>query len=217
MSPARRLTWDCACGSGQATIALAERFEHVIATDASAGQLEHAPQDARVEWRVALAESSGLVPHSADLITVAQALHWFDLPKFWSEVRRVARVHGVIAAWSYGVVSVDDAPLTTMLRDFHDGIVGPYWPIERGHVDRGYHTLDFPFRRLTPPAIDLEADWSLAEFTGYLRTWSATRRYIAALGHDPVDAFEEELAPRWGASRHVRWPLTILAGVVDGN
>jgi SAM-dependent methyltransferase len=214
-APARHAAWDCGAGSGQATLALAERFASVVGTDASAEQLSHAPLHPRITWRLAPAEASGLDPLSMDAVTIAQALHWFDLERFWPQVRGVLRPGGVVVAWSYGTPFLADTVITPILRDFHDNVVGPYWPVERGMVDMRYQTMDFPFERLIPPALDLRATWTLEQLTGYLRSWSATRRYIAKHGTDPVNAFTETLGDVWGdGSREVIWPLTILAGRV---
>lgn len=215
VAPARVAAWDCGAGSGQATLALAERFDRVVGTDASGEQLRQAPEHSRITWRVAPAESSGLDPASMDAVTVAQALHWFDLPRFWTEVRRVLRPTGVIVAWSYGIPFLVDGAITSMLRDFHDNVVGPYWPIERGMVDARYQSIDLPFTRLNPPALDLRATWALDQLTGYLRSWSATRRYVQENGADPVTPFADDLRQLWGnGGREVIWPLTILAGRV---
>ena len=214
-APARDSAWDCGCGSGQATLPLAERFDRVVGTDPSARQISQAPAHSRISWRVAPAEASGLDAGSADAITVAQALHWFVLPRFWDEVRRVGHPHGLVVAWSYGPPFFDDPERTGALRRFHDDVVGPFWPTERGHVDVRYESIDFPFERVASPAIGLNASWTLEQMTGYLQTWSATRRYIDAKGADPVPAFMDQLREWWGeGQREVRWPLTILAGRV---
>ena len=154
-APARNTAWDCGGGSGQATLPLAERFASVVGTDASAEQLSQAPPHTRITWRVAPAEASGLDPLSMDAVTVAQALHWFDLTRFWAEVRRVVRPAGVVVAWSYGLFFLEETVITALLHDFHDNVVGPYWPIERGYVDARYQEIDFPFERLSPPAAGL--------------------------------------------------------------
>jgi SAM-dependent methyltransferase len=213
LAPARTAAWDCACGSGQATLPLADRFQSVIGTDASAEQLALAPAHPRITWRVAAAEVSGLPDTSVDAITVAQALHWFDLERFWVEIRRVARPGGAVVAWSYGIAFLEDPEISGILRHFHDEVVGPYWPIERGHVDVRYQTIAFPLVRVAPPDLDLTASWTLDRMMGYLRTWSAVRRYIQANGTDPVTPLSATLGPIWGGhERAVTWPLTILAG-----
>ncbi len=214
-APARGAAWDCGCGNGQATLPLAERFDHVLATDPSAEQIGQAPADPRISWNVAPAEASGLEPLSIDAVVVAQALHWFDLSRFWLEVKRVVRPGGLVAACSYGVPFMDDDALTAELRRLHDDIVGPYWPIERGHVDLRYQTIDFPFECLTPPPFDMRKRWALEDLAGYLSTWSATRRYVAAKNTDPIAPFIDGLRAAWGSGpRDVRWPLTVLAGRV---
>nr|MDQ6926647.1 class I SAM-dependent methyltransferase [Candidatus Eremiobacteraeota bacterium] len=143
--PARRaLAWDCATGNGQAARALAPRFTHVVATDASAAQLAHATPAPNIEYRVARAEESGLAPGSVDLITVAQALHWFDLDAFYAEVRRVLVPGGAVAVWTYGDPVLDDASLDARFQQFAGDVLGPYWPPERREVDAAYRGIAFP-------------------------------------------------------------------------
>src|SRR5260221_9132515 len=124
----RTLAWDCGAGSGQATLALAQYFACVVATDASVAQVAAAPRDPRVYYWTALAEASGLTARAADLVTVAQALHWFDLPVFYTEVQRVLAPGGVIAVWTYGRSELDFEPLVAALQTFYDEAVGAYWP-----------------------------------------------------------------------------------------
>ncbi len=211
------LAWDCGAGSGQASVALAARFARVIATDASAAQIARAAPHPRVDYRVAAAERSGLDPGSADLVTVAQALHWFDAERFWPEVRRVARPGGLFAAWTYGPVRVDDDEVDALVQRFRSEIA-PWWPPERRHVDNGYRELSFPFARLDAPACAIEARWGLERLLGYLRSWSSVVRFREAQGCDPVQPLESALRAAWGAEgggRTIRWPITVLAGFVD--
>lgn len=212
------MAWDCGCGSGQATAGLVDFFDNVIATDASASQLSHAPALPHVVWQVATAEASGLPDQSVDALLIAQSLHWFDLEKFWPEVRRVVRTGGVVTAWSYAFQQTGDAALDEVLRDFTSNTLGPYWPPERRHVDAGYSTLSFPFPRLEAPAAAMSATWDVGRELGYLRSWSATRRAREVMGIDPVGLIEERLRATWGSGeREVQWPLTVLAGTVDGS
>ncbi len=215
IAPARELAWDCACGSGQASADLAGHFTRVVATDASRAQVEAALQHPRVEFRVAPAESSGLPDGSVDLITVAQALHWFPLERFYAEVRRVAKPGGVLAAWTYGVLAVEGEEVNGAVQHFYHDVVGPYWPPERRHVEDGYRALPFPFAAVAAPAFEMTASWSLRELLGYFRSWSATARFVAVQGYDPVTTLERELSPMWGDRRHtIRWPLAMKVGVV---
>ncbi len=212
-APARRAAWDCGCGSGQATVALASRFGRVAATDASVRQLVLAPRVPGVTWHCATAEASALAPGVADAVVVAQALHWFDAERFWDEVRRVGRPGGLVVACTYGRYFTGVAPIDAVLHHLHDDVMGPFWPLNRGYVDTSYATIPFPFARLAVPAFPMLHHWSLAELLGYVRTWSATQRYLAAGLPDPFSAATEALGPLWGtAQRPVQWPLTVVAG-----
>ena len=216
LAPARNTAWDCATGSGQAAIGLAAHFARVIGTDASAAQIAAADQLPHVEYRVAPAEASGLADRSIDLVAVAQAAHWFDLDRFYAEVRRVVAPAGVLALWSYGVHSVDAGPIDDAVGRFYTEVVGPYWPPERRLIEEGYRTIPFPFSEIEAPPFTLAATWTLPELMGYLRTWSATTRYRERVGHDPVALLEQKLLPLWGPpgdARRVSWPLAIRAGV----
>lgn len=216
LAPARRRAWDCATGNGQAALLLADRFEHVIATDASTQQLANAGAHPRVEYRLARAEESGLDEASIDLVTIAQAVHWFDLERFYAEVRRVLVQGGAIAMWCYELTEFEPR-IDAAIHRFYSETVGPYWPPERGVIESGYRTLPFPFDEVATPKLAIESEMTLDETLGYLRTWSATRGFIEARGFDPVDAFAHELAPLWGppsARKHARRPLHVRAGIV---
>lgn len=209
------LAWDCATGNGQAAVDLARHFARVTATDVSAEQISRAVGSPRVEYRVAPAGDSGLDNASADLVSIAQALHWFAGDHFYDEVRRVLRPGGLIAAWSYGVLHVDDDAVDQACLRFYGETVDAYWPPERRHVEARYTTLPFPFQHIDAPELDMEVRWSLGALTRYFRSWSATGRFIAANGYDPVDGVVAELSGLWGdpaTTRLVKWPLTILAG-----
>jgi SAM-dependent methyltransferase len=216
VAPARERAWDCGCGSGQATAGLATHFDAVIATDPSADQLAHAPALDGVTWQAVPAEESGLPDRSVDAVLVAQALHWFDLERFWPEVRRVVRPYGIFSAWSYAFQQTGVAELDALLREYTTEIVGPYWPPERHHVDTGYADIKFPFDRLEAPGAAMTATWDVGRQLSYLRSWSATRRAREVLGTDPVGEIEDRVREAWGeGSREIQWPLTVLAGVVD--
>jgi SAM-dependent methyltransferase len=211
----RRKAWDCACGGGQATRDLARHFEWVIATDASPEQLRTAPALSNVTYRAAQAEVSGLDSTSVDLVTVAQALHWFDLDSFYREAQRVLVPSGVLAAWSYGVLHVEGDDADALVQEFYTDVVGPYWPAERRLVEAGYRGLVFPFAAVEPPSFNMEQRWERAHLLGYLRSWSATGGYVAAQGTDPVAALESRLQPLWGDARERRkitWPIALRVG-----
>ena len=214
---ARECAWDCGTGSGQAAVALTEFFDRVIATDASEKQILSATKSARVEYRIAPAENSGLSSHSLDLIAVAQALHWFDLDAFYMEAKRVLKPEGALAVWCYGLLEI--APeIDAVINRFYREIVGPYWPPERKIIESRYQTIPFPFAELQPPQFAMKAHWSLAQLVGYLRTWSATRAFMVANRIDPIEEIISDLSAAWGKpdrERLINWPLSIRAGRVS--
>jgi SAM-dependent methyltransferase len=217
-APGRELAWDCATGTGQAAVALATQFSRVIATDASAAQIDHAAHHPRVAYAVAPADASGLADGCADLVTVAQALHWLDLERFYAEVHRVARPGAVFAAWTYSLADADPA-VDPLVAAFYEEM-GPWWPPERVHVEDGYQRLPFPFVPVAAPAFEIREAWPLERLLGYFSTWSAVNRCRRATGQDPVVALGRQLAEVWGdpsEPRPVRWPLHLRVGRVAGG
>lgn len=214
IAPQPRQAWDCGAGSGQASVALSTRFEKILATDISAAQLASAPALHNIEYRLASAENSGLPDRSVDLITVAQALHWFDLASFYTEAHRVLKPHGVIAVWGYNHLQIGHAGLQEILDEFYDRTIGAYWPPERVHVESNYRDLPFPFSRIATPAFALHKEWSREHLLGYLRSWSAVGRFQAARGFDPVSTIIEDIGKYWPESetRQIQWPLFVHAG-----
>jgi len=212
-SPDRRLAWDCATGSGQAALGLARWFERVIATDASAAQLAAAPAHPRVTWRRAPAEASGLPAASVSLIAVAQALHWFELPRFLAEAARVLRPDGTLAVWSYARPRLETPALQSALDDFHDGVLGDCWPIERRAGENAYAEWRVFAGGPRSRRFAIERAATLEAFLGYLGTWSALGRYRERRGEDPLPQLAARLRAHWGpGARTVRWPLTLRLG-----
>jgi ubiquinone/menaquinone biosynthesis C-methylase UbiE len=216
--PQHQLAWDCATGTGQAALGLVEHFERVLATDISPEQIANARHHECVEYRIAPAEHSGLADHSADAVTITQALHWLDIPRFYDEVRRVAKPRAIFVATVYSDPVLSEVASDRILQDYNKVVVGPYWPPERKLVDEAYANIPFPFAAIKAPELKMERDWSLTELAGYLRSWSATNRYVKQNGADPVIQFEEQMAATWKDSsekRRLRWPFTIRAGRVS--
>ena len=213
--PRTSTVWDCAAGSGQATLDLAARFAKVIATDASHEQIASATPHPRIEYRVAPAEQSELPDGSVSLVTVAQALHWFDLERFYAEARRVLKPEGVIAVWAYGINQVEGETVNQLVQDFYANTVGPYWPPERKLVEDGYRSISFPFTTIAPPVFRMEAQWTMEQLLGYFSTWSATNRFIKARGFNPLEPLAVELSRAWGnvnLPREITWPLALRVG-----
>lgn len=209
-----RSAWDAGTGSGQAAIGLARHFMAVVATDASADQVAQAAAHPGVTYRVEPAERSSLPDHSVDLVTAAQAAHWFDIEAFHAEVGRVLAPDGAVAVWSYALPQLDDPAAGAELAAFAEQ-VAPWWPAERRLVETGYRTMPFPFDEVRAPAFDVIAEWDLDQLFSYLRTWSAVTRFIAANGTDPLGDVAARLARVWGAEhqvREVRWPVAMRAG-----
>lgn len=214
VAPDNERAWDCATGNGQAAVGLARVFKQVVATDASQSQLDSAAEHENVQYRIAKAEQTELETSSVDLVTVAQALHWFNLGEFYREAKRVLKDGGVIAVWSYNLLDITPE-INQVIGVFYSQVVGPYWPPERRLVEDGYRSIAFPFEDLNPPAFYMSASWSLPDLLGYLRTWSATQRFIADKGVDPVEDITEELLSLWGDAEkelEVRWPLSLRVG-----
>ena len=201
--------WDVGCGNGQLSVALAERFARVIATDPSQAQLDAALAHPRVEYACVSAEQSGLPDASADLIVAAQAAHWFDWPRFVVEADRIAKPGALIALVSYGVVIA--AGVQREIAHYYHDVVGPYWPKGRVHVENGYRDLAMPWTAVDAPAIDMVASWTREELLGYVSTWSATVKLVDAVGPAPLQALHDALARVWpdDERREIRWPLAL--------
>ncbi len=214
---AHDLAWDCATGNGQAAVPLARYFTSIIATDFSAQQIEQAERRATVRYLVAPADQVPLADTSADLVTVAQALHWFDLTSFYREVRRVAKPGGFLAVWCYEMHHITPE-IDGIVRRLYSDIVGPYWPPERKIVEEGYRTLPFPFDELAPPQFEMVHSWNLDHVLGYFGSWSSTQRYRKQVGEDPLALIADELKAVWGDPERVRdvvWPLNLRVGRVS--
>ncbi|HEX4299339.1 MAG TPA: class I SAM-dependent methyltransferase [Gammaproteobacteria bacterium] len=218
LAPDRERVWDCATGNGQAALGLAELFERVEATDASDKQIAAAVPHPKIHYAVAPAEASGLPDRSMALVTVAQSLHWFDLPRFYAEVRRVAKPQGLLACSCYMRCTVNPG-VDEVTEQLYNGILGDaYWPPERKHVERGYADLAFPFTEIELPRFQMEVQWTLEGYVGYLRSWSATQNYIKRNGKDPLELVGDELLKTWGdpgIARTVLWPMTIRTGYIS--
>src|SRR5947207_5605083 len=215
IAPQRKLVWDCATGNGQAAVALASVCERVIATDASEAQIANAEAHAHVEYRVAPAENSGIESDTINLVMVAQALHWFDLDRFYEEVKRLLKPGGVFAASAYKFFRITPAIDEVVNNRYYHKVVGPFWPPERMLIEK-FEQLPFPFPETETPRFEMSVQWKLEHLIGYLRTWSATQRLIAANRRDPLEEIAAELDAAWGNTkqwRRVVWPLTLRDGV----
>lgn len=213
-TPGHSKAWDAGCGNGQASAALAAYFEQVYATDPSAAQITNCQPHPRIRYAVELAEQCSLADQSVDLVTVAQALHWFDLDRFHDEVRRVLKPDGLIAQWGYAECQATpeiDAVCAVLYRD----VLGAYWPPERLHVEARYQTLAFPFQVIKLPVFDMVQYWSLPQYLAYLESWSALQRFRRERNSDPMVELMPNFLASWGSLHQIRpvhWSLFVRAG-----
>jgi len=208
------LVWDVGCGNGQASIALAEIFDEVFASDPSATQIASATPHPNIRYAVAPAEQCSLNDDSVDCVCVAQALHWFEFERFFSEAERVLRDGGLFVAWTYERSSVN-AAVDAVFEKLYRGVLDAYWPPERIHVETRYQNIAFPFNDIPAPDFQLRCDWTLLQYLAYLRSWSASQRYLKATGIDAVELIENDMRLAWGNPDEIRtvtWPLTVKAG-----
>jgi SAM-dependent methyltransferase len=213
-SSAKELAVDVGCGNGQLTLQLARHFERVIGIDSSRDQIANSIIKDRVEYVCAAAEMIPVPDGCASLITASQAAHWFNLPSFYKEVRRIAKDGALIALISYGILRLDE-PLDRQFKDFYRNCVSKFWPPERRLVDSGYSDIDFPFEELPAPFMEIRKFWTRDELIGYLSTWSAVRAMNEAGQGKDLKMFESFVANMWGdGGRWVSWPISMRIGSV---
>lgn len=216
LTPGHELAWDCGTGNGQAAIGLAAHYKRVIATEPSEQQLANAIPHERVQYIAEPAEHSSLASHSADLVTVANALHWFHFDEFYAEVRRVLKPGGIIAAWSYPTPIVSPE-VDEVISHYHDVLLNGYWRYENELVNLGYTTLPFPFAEIESPAYTMNKEMSIDDVIGYISTWSGTQRYISENQTNPTHAVRARLLAVWGkpgTTKTVTWKLALKTGRV---
>ena len=207
--------WDCGTGNGQAAISLAEYFEKVYATDASKEQLEQATNHPKIIFRNEPAEKVSLEDSSTDVVTVAAAVHWFNIEKFYAEVKRVLKPGGIIAVWGYHLFKISP-PIDKLLNKYYSEILKDYWPEQFHFVDTRYAELPFPFPELTPPKFEMITNWNFKQVVGFLDSWSGTKIYLHKNGLHPLDEVLEELKKEWGSEkikRKINWPLHMRIGI----
>jgi len=208
--------WDCGTGNGQVAVELAKRFDKVYGTDISETQLQHAKKKDNVIYRKERAEQTSFPDHSVDLVTVAQAIHWFDFDKFYAEVSRVVKPGGLVAVWTYVTMRLTPE-IDKVIDRLYEDITGPYWDKERKYVDENYQTIPFPFKEIPTPEFSIVKHWDLERFAGYLRTWSGVKHYMQKENKDPLDLILPDLKKAWGNNEQQRvyWPVYMRAGYLE--
>ena len=212
--PERHFAWDCGAGSGQFTQLLAPYFDHVMATDISEAQLQQAPYLENVSYQVQAAEQTSIAAQSIDLVTVAQAIHWFNFEGFYKEVKRVLKPQGIFAALGYGLIQVQDAAINTLLQQLYFETLNGYWDAERRYIDELYQTIPFPFQEKPVPELHLEYQWTAQQLLSYLSTWSALKHYQDKNDDDPLQSISNALkaAPE---NLDVTFPVLLRVGTLE--
>lgn len=207
--------WDCGTGNGQVAAKLAERCHLVYASDISQKQLDNAIRKENIYYLHARAEASSLPENSIDLVTVAQAIHWFDFDAFYREVYRIARPGAIIAVWCYNLPRILPE-IDQILYDFYTNVLHGYWDAERRYIDANYTTIPFPFPEIEAPMFWLDTAWSLQHLLGYLDSWSAVQHFIDKNGSSPVNDVAAKLKQFWPEDtvRDVRFPIAMRVGTI---
>ncbi|GJM33055.1 MAG: methyltransferase [Saprospiraceae bacterium] len=215
----RQLCWDCGTGNGQVAKELAAYFDQVVATDISESQIRAAFQKKNIHYKVERAEKTTFERHQFDLVTVAQAMHWFDQEQFCREVKRVTKNGGIIAIWGYGLIRIDKK-VDPFVERFYREVVGPYWDQERRYIDQHYATIAFDFESIeVSKALSIKDQWTLATFEGYLNSWSAVKNFIKANGQNPVPELIQTIREYWpnDEKKSVEFPLFLRLGRVENE
>jgi len=205
--------WDVATGNGQVAVELSKVFTEVLATDLSANQLAEAPKLKNISYRVQTAEESFSIEEQFDLITVAQAIHWFDFEAFYKQVKLHLKPSGIFAAIGYSVIGTS-GELNSVIQHFYKEITDPYWDPERKYLDENYHSIPFPFEELKTPKLEMPVYWTAEDLLNYLNTWCAVKHYEKANGQNPLSLIQEDVFKHWGtkAKREFKFPLLLRVG-----
>ena len=213
--PNKQNAWDCGTGNGQVAFELSKTFDHVFATDISQSQIDNASKSDNISYSVQPAEKTNFKDHRFDLIVIAQAIHWFDFEKFYSEVRRTAVENALICVVGYGRIEISEN-IDSIIGNFYENIIGKYWDKERKYIDENYKTIPFPFHEIQTPNFVNTLHWTLEQLIGYLNTWSAVKHFIKENGQNPIDKLQGEIEQYWekGQLKEVRFPLLLRVGKI---
>jgi ubiquinone/menaquinone biosynthesis C-methylase UbiE len=212
----KEMAWDCGTGNGQSAKILSQHFKKVIATDISQSQLDNAFKAANIQYAFEPAEQTSIEAASIDLITVAQAIHWFNFDRFYTEVRRVAKPGGILAVWTYSLLQVSPE-IDDLISHQHFITLKDHWDPERKYVDEYYANIPFPFEEISTPVFNIRLRWSPEDLRGYLNTWSALQKFIRVNDHNPVDELMEKIAAVWGEDplRNIIFPVHLRLGIIN--
>jgi ubiquinone/menaquinone biosynthesis C-methylase UbiE len=209
----KEAAWDCGTGNGQVAVKLSKHFKKVYATDISRRQIANARKKRNIVYKIEPAEETAFDADQFDLITVAQAIHWFDFEKFYAEVKRTLKANGVIAAIGYSLIGINPE-IDRIIEKLYKEILHNYWDKERAYIDDLYRTIPFPFSEIKTPEFSSTFHWTFEELTGYLNTWSAVQHYIKENSTNPVELIKDDLSHAWGKSskKTVNFPILTRIG-----
>lgn len=209
----KKAAWDCATGNGQVARELVLHFEGVYATDISKKQIEQALKLPNIVYQVESSDKVNVENDSFDLITVAQAIHWFNFDTFYSEVRRTLKPDGILAVIGYGIMNIDKK-VDKAVHKLYEDFLGKYWDPERRYIEENYKTIPFPFEEIIAPHFQIKTHWNFNQLIGYLNTWSALQHYKNANERNPIEYMFTELKEAWGsdAEKEVRFPILLRVG-----
>ena len=208
--------WDCATGNGQVAKGLATYFNQVMATDISEQQIRHAHLADNIQYSLAPAEHTSFPANTFDLITVGQAIHWFDFSAFYAEAKRTAKNNSHLVILGYDLIRVDDA-FNKIIHHYYEEVLKGFWDPERIYVDERYQTIPFPFKEIHPPQFQLRLDWTAEQFLGYLGTWSAAQHYLDHHHRHPVEEIKNDLFHLWKNDqiKPVVFPILLRPGIIE--
>ncbi len=211
----KELAWDCGTGNGQTAVVLSNYYKQVCATDISGSQLSQAPVVENINYLQASANQVPLAENCVDLVTVSQALHWFDFSTFYQEVKRVGKPAAIIAVWTYSLLHISEE-IDSLISNFHFNTLHDYWDPERKWVNEGYQTIPFPFQTIDTPPFYIEVDWNKEQLAGYIKTWSAVKKYISDKKQDPVETLMGQILSHWkeGTIKKAVFPLHLKMGYI---
>lgn len=210
--------WDCGTGNGQVAIELSKSFKQVYATDISKNQISIAEGNSNITYTVQRAEKTSFEDDTFNLITVGQAVHWFDFKAFNKEVKRVSKNQSILCIWGYDLLRIEK-DIDTIIDTFYTSIIGPYWNTERKHIDSQYRSIEFDFKELeSPKDLKIDTKWNRNNLIGYLNSWSSVQHYLKQNnGENPIDKIETELKELWKENevKEVQFPLFMRIGLIE--
>ncbi|KIW73096.1 hypothetical protein PV04_01240 [Phialophora macrospora] len=216
---------DVGCGPGNVTAKLAPFFVHAIGIDPSEGMLSTARaatsavrtshgSGSAIRFERSTAEDLGsaltvsgdpIRDASVDLVTAANAAHWFDMPGFWRAAARVLKPGGTVAIWTSGQVlahptlpnaqAINAAMLAHRERHLAEYLTPGNLLARDSYVD-----LPLPWTLATDAGADMDALFDKASFRRV--DWDPATPFFVGEPEVDLDTFEKMLGT---GSAETRW------------